>query len=57
MSFNKAHCYGEFNSTEDYGLNDLIEDLEAITGEEVTIAEINLHHQMMTGTDYPACTI
>ena len=57
MSFNKTHCYGEFNSTEDYGLNDLIEDLEAITGEEVTIAEINLHHQMMTGTDYPACTI
>ena len=57
MSFNKTRCYGEFKSTTDYDLTDLIEDLEAITGEEITLSQINLHHQMMTGTDYPVCIL
>ncbi|QIN97076.1 hypothetical protein [Synechococcus phage MA10] len=57
MSFTSTHCYGEFNSSTHYGLNSLLEDLKSVTGETVYLDEVNLNHQMMTGTEYPACVL
>ncbi len=57
MSFNQTHCYGEFNLSPDYVIEDLLKDIEELVGEPITVSEVTANHQMMTGTNYPSCVL
>ena len=41
----------------EFNLQHLKEDLKDITGEEVSLDEILVNHEMITDTRYPACPI